>query len=96
MNFYTFRISDGVHLYTAYSEEQQVGQWTACLANEGGAAADFIVKEYPDRVPQGRLPVMAGGHIEDPAEAVRQNERAQIHAKLIGLGFTPEQAQQIA
>lgn len=94
MSFYTFRKSDGVHLYLANSEGQQVGQWAACLANEGGVASDFVVKESDVIILSGQVATLENDAIViqiDPSVTARLDAMATFKEKLIGLGLTSDQ-----
>lgn len=93
MNFYTFRKSDGTHLYTAYNAESQVGQWAACLANEGGVTGDYIVIETANDNRPGpwEIPVTDGVSVRyerTQANIDQEALRLQTHTKLVSLGFT--------
>lgn len=92
--FYTFLKSTGLHLYTAPNAESQKGQWAACLANEGGVASDFVVKESDSVIMSGEIATLENNRIimsTDPEVTARLDERKALKEKLIGLGLTQRQ-----
>ena len=92
--FYTFLKSTGLHLYTATNAESQKGQWAACLANEGGVASDFVVKESDSLILSGEIATLENNRViisTDPEVTARLDERKALKAHLIGLGLTSRQ-----
>ncbi len=101
--FYIFRKSDGVILYTPATQRQFDNEWAACLRNEGGVAADYVVKEAnrPAIVP-GDIPLVATlvqdqvVFVPNPIGTARAAVRQSARDKLRALGLTEEEVRLIA
>jgi len=71
---YIFRRSDGEYLYGC-SGSQLPNETAACLANEGGTLADYVIVEGRD-LPTGMLPVLSGGTVDLVANPKSEARRA--------------------
>jgi hypothetical protein len=94
--YFVFRKSDNVLLYQSHTAKQEANEWTACLANEGGVAGDYIRIEAAIDVPAGYIATLNDAQdtvtaVEDPRLVAQRTNRASGQAKLRDLGLTDDE-----
>jgi len=94
--FFVFRKSDNVLLYQSQTARQEANEWAACLANEGGVAADYIRIEAAIDIPSGYIATLNDAQdtvtaVEDPRLVAQRTNQESGKAKLKVLGLTDDE-----
>ena len=94
--FFVFRKADNILLYQSQTARQESNEWAACLANEGGVAADYVRIEAAIDIPAGHIATLNDAQdtvtaIEHPRQVAQRANKASGDAKLKALGLTDEE-----